>query len=320
MADSTPIFLSLYSDKEISEEQYQQELIKEFGGRVNGFDAKYPLGKKSKNTARDLKKCIARVFIKSRLSTNRFSTNSDKAKKTFIDKVLESSTINPNTLSMIKAAPDAKRHRDLNTTQFALIVNACVDVLNDICEAMKPIVLYDRIAADYYADTPLSNKSDYQKRCWVVCAFLDVDTREELNRSKIEELSEQLRRERTATIGLIAIYASLLGSDDLEHLWGNTMRAGQLHYNNRMLDEDGTFELRKYAVDHEYIEEDLDEPEDYISEEDFLKLLKLATEKRDLTLVQYLFAAIIGDAYLWPGIELRDIQIGLAALEKLKAL
>lgn len=315
MADSTPIFLSLYSDKEISEEQYQQELIQELGGRVGDFDVKYPLGKKSKNTARDLKKCIARVFIKSKLGGS-----SKQAKKDFIKQVERLSTIKPNTYSMISASLDAARHRDTNTSQFALIANACVSAIDGLYEAMKPIALHDRITADYYAYTPLSNKSDYQKRCWVVCALLNVDTREESNRNKVEELSEQLRRERTATIGLIAVYASLLGSADLEHLWGNTMRAGQLHYNNRMLDEDGAFVLRKYAVDHEYIEEDLDEPEDYISEEDFLKLLKLATEKRDLTLVQYLFAAIIGDAYLWPGIELRDIQTGLAALETLKAL
>lgn len=290
MADSKSIFLSLYSDEELTEEQYQQELIEELGGRVDGFDPKKPLG------GRDLKKRIGYVFVESKLGAS-----SNKAKKEFVERVLESSTIENSTLSLIKSAPDAARHREANTRQFALIVNACVDAINSLYESVKATVLQDWLLASQYAAAPLSSKNDCQKRCWVVCTLLNVDTREELDRCKAAELSEQSKRERTATIALIAIYASMLSNNDLEHLLGDAIRAGQLHYSSRALDEDGARELREYAEDQEFIEEDLDVAEDYVSEEDFLKLLNLATKKRDLTLTQYLYAAITSYLDFVPG-------------------
>lgn len=298
MADSTPIFLSLYSDKEISEKQYQQELIKEFGGRIDGFDPKKPLGKRA------LKKRIGHVYVKA-FSKSRFVPNSDESKEKFIKQVLELSAIEKSTLSVICSSPSAARHRDPNTSQFALIVNACAKAISTVYKAVKPIDSTDWFLASQYTNEPLLIMTEYQRRCWVACALLNVITRKELSWREEVEATNQSERERTSIIAQIAIYATLLDEADLKHLLGNAIRGGhQFHYSDAMLYEDGARELRTYAEEQGYIEEDEDEPEDYISEEDFLKLLNLATKTQDLALTQHLFAAALGSLSLWPEYEL----------------
>lgn len=289
MADSTPIFLSLYSDKEISEEQYQQELIKEFGGRIEDFDPKQPLGK------RHLKKRIGYVFLRA-FSKSRFRDNSDKAKKEFIKKVKELSVpnINANSYQFLVGTPGTSHYRPANTRQFSIIVNSCVLAINSVYEATKASISNDWFSLNQNTDEPLLKMTEYQKRCWVACALLNVITREELNNYEIQDISKKIRDKHLATIALITTYASFLGSNDLEFLLQCAMKAGKaggLHISSTYLEEGGCYSLRTYAIEQGYMEDDEDVPEDNISEENFLKLLNIATEKRDLTLAQHLYSA-----------------------------